>query len=285
MKKTDMKYSDIHMHSNYSDGKGTLRGFVESAIRKDIRTIGFSDHSPVPMANCWSMKKKNLLSYIKETGRLKDEYSNSIEVLRGVELDYIDGVDVRAFMDYETCGFDYFIGSVHYVFSKILNNYYEVDGPSESFQYLIEKGFENNVDEFIERYYSSVRKMIIEYKPQVIAHIDLIKKNNEGGKYFDEAGDLYIGQVEETLAVVKKSGALLEINTGAISRGYTDKPYPSDYILRRCIEEGIGITLNSDAHEPGNICYKFNEMISYARTIGFKEICFLRDGIWTAFAL
>lgn len=275
----------MHMHSSYSDGRGTLREFIKSAIEKGFSTIGISDHSPVPLENCWSMKLSDLGSYVDEMKKLQNEYHADIEVLLGVELDYIHGMDVKKYIDYQSRRFDYFIGSVHYVYSEILGGHYEVDGPAESFRFLLEKGYEGNADALVQSYYNNVRKMVEEYKPTVIGHIDLIKKNNGSCEYFNEDSDFYIDEVNRTLEVVKKHGALLEINTGAVSRGYTKIPYPSEYILKKCLEKGIGITLNSDAHEPSNVGYKFMDMIDMAKETGFEEIYFYNKGYWKSFSL
>jgi len=69
------------------------------------------------------------------------------------------------------------------------------------------------------------------------------------------------------------------------SQGVTKIPYPSEYILKKSLEKGIGITLNSDAHQPSNIGYKFMEMIDMAKEKGFREIYFYNQGQWKPFSL
>ena len=278
-------YSDLHMHGDYSDAKGSLREFVESAIGKGLDTIGFSDHSPVPFENEWSTKKEDFSSYVNEVMELKEEYRGRINILLGVELDYIDGIDVKGYMGFEKIPFDYFIGSVHYVYSSILDGYSEVDGPVEDFVHLLENGFNSDSNALISTYYSTVRKMAAAYKPDFIGHLDLIKKNNRDNEYFDENGELYRKEVNETIDSIKKLNIPVEINTGAISRGYTKVPYPSEYILKLCSEKGMEVTLNSDAHNPGFVAYGFNEMIELARKCGFDEIRMMRSGGWSAVKL
>ncbi|HPJ20859.1 MAG TPA: histidinol-phosphatase [Clostridia bacterium] len=285
MKKTDILYSDMHMHGSFSDGRGSLREFVLSAIGKGFKAIGFSDHVPVPIDNSWSMKLSDLGSYLEEADALKKEFNGILEIYTGIELDYIDGIDVLKYVDFESRGFDYFIGSVHYVYSEILGGHFEVDGPAESFKSLFYSGFGGDAKALVHGYYNNVRKMVEEYKPTVVGHIDLIKKNNGISEYFSEDSDFYKEEINETLDVIKKQGALLEINTGAISRGYTKIPYPSEYILKKSLEKGIGITLNSDAHQPSNVGYKFMEMIDMAKEKGFREIYFYNQGQWKSFSL
>ena len=282
---SEIKISDLHMHGSYSDGKGSLREYAKKASDLGIATVGISDHTPLPLDNCWSMKLSDLEQYLEELEGVKKDFKGRTDVLKGIELDYIDGIDVKGYINFEERDFDYFIGSVHYVYSEILDGYYEVDGPRESFAYLLEEGFAGNIRKLVESYYSNVRKMIETYNPKVVAHIDLIKKNNQDNGYFDESSDWYKKQVALTLAKAKEYRSLVEINTGAISRGYTEVPYPSDYILKECLDQGIGITLNSDAHEPANICYLFDEMMEHACKTGYKEIYFLIDGKFMAIEL
>ena len=40
-----MKYSNLHNHTTYSDGKFSVRENVEEALRIGMESIGFSDHS------------------------------------------------------------------------------------------------------------------------------------------------------------------------------------------------------------------------------------------------
>lgn len=40
-----MRYSNLHNHSTYSDGKSTMEENIQAAIRKNMHSLGFSDHS------------------------------------------------------------------------------------------------------------------------------------------------------------------------------------------------------------------------------------------------
>lgn len=281
----DIRYSDLHMHGDYSDGRGSLREFAQSALAGGLDTIGFSDHSPVPLKNAWSTKKEKFSSYVDEVIELKKEYEGRLDILLGVELDYIDGMDVKGYMGFDDIPFDYFIGSVHYVYSDILGGYHEVDGPPEEFDYLFEKGFGSDADRLVKQYYSSVRKMASAYRPDFIGHIDLVKKNNTGGKYFSENSRQYMREVNDTLDTIKGFKIPIEINTGAISRGYTKTPYPSEHIMDLCFQKGIKITLNSDAHRPDDVAYMFDEMMIYAGDSGFREILMNKAGDWKSVML
>ncbi|MCK5757628.1 MAG: histidinol-phosphatase [Clostridiales bacterium] len=276
-----MKYSDMHTHGCYSDGKGNFSDFVESADEKGIISLGFSDHSPVPIENVWSMKKTSLEEYFNEIKLIKINASKNTNIYAGMELDYIPGIDVKKYIDFDNLPLDYFIGSVHYIYSNVLDKYLEVDGPSDQFEILVKEGFEGKGKDLYKAYYNNVREMICTYAPVVAAHIDLITKNNKENIYFDTGSSAYLAEVEKTLDTVKLYGTIIEINTGGMSRGYMDRPYPSDYILDKCIEKEIPVMLNSDAHSPNALAYEFDNIIEYIKKRGFKEVIVYKKGNWT----
>ncbi len=275
-----MEYSDMHIHGGYSDGKGTFPEFIKSAAKKNITSLGFSDHSPVPLENSWSMKKSSLGSYLKDLSKLKNDYSGSINLYAGMELDYIPGIDVKGYIDFDYLPLDYFIGSVHYVYSEKLDKYLEVDGPAEDFKFLVEAGFNGDAEAVYKSYYNNVREMISAYIPAIIAHLDLITKNNTGGKYFSTNSESYMEEVEETLNMIKLYGTIVEINSGAMSRGYTNAPYPSAYILSKCFEKEIPMALNSDAHSADTIAYEFDAISDSIKKMGFRELITYQNGKW-----
>ena len=45
------------------------------------------------------------------------------------------------------------------------------------------------------------------------------------------------------------TGALLEVNTGAIARGYLATPYPAPFLLEEWRAWGGEVILNSDCHD------------------------------------
>lgn len=275
-----MNYSDMHTHGCYSDGEGCFSDFVISAKKKGIVSIGFSDHSPVPLDNEWSMKKTAIGRYFEELNNIKKRETESLDVYAGLELDYIPGIDVKEYIGFDKLPLDYFIGSVHYVYSDILNTYIEVDGSPDDFQFLVEKGFNGDAKAVFKSYYNNVREMISCYIPAVAAHIDLVTKNNKGGLFFDENSKEYIDEIEETLDLIKLFGTIVEINAGGMSRGYMKKPYPSEYILRKCVEKKIPIALNSDSHSPENIAYEFDDIAGNIKSIGFEELIIYKKGSW-----
>ena len=69
-----MQNFNLHTHSVYSDGKSQPHEIVEEAIRQGLTTIGFSEHSPLPFDNTFSVKSADMPCYVAEIAQLKEEF-------------------------------------------------------------------------------------------------------------------------------------------------------------------------------------------------------------------
>jgi histidinol-phosphatase (PHP family) len=267
------------MHGSFSDGRGKPMEFAEAGAAIKLKAVGLSDHSPVPLENNWSMKKNRLEDYIKTISEVKAEYGK-IGIYTGLELDFIENLDVKGYVDFDNLGLDYHIGAVHYIYSRQLDRYLEVDGSRSEFEFLVNEGFGGDAAAAYSKYYETVRMMVEKYKPPVAAHLDLIVKNNGDGFFFDEDDPRYADEVEKTLDAALRTGTMLEVNTGGLSRGYVDRPYPAYWILDRCRRKGVGVVLNSDAHSPETVGYGFRETVKTLKKTGFERLYDFHGGKW-----
>jgi len=101
---------DLHVHTNYSDGKGTIESMAEAAIALGYEYLVFCDHSQsLRVANGLSPErlKEKLVAV-----RGADEKYGEIRLLCGSEVDILkDGA-----LDYEDdllAELDFVVGSVH----------------------------------------------------------------------------------------------------------------------------------------------------------------------------
>ena len=105
---------DLHVHTNYSDGRGTIESMAEAAIALGYEYLVFCDHSQ-------SLRVANGLSPARleeklEAVRAADERYDEIHLLCGSEVDILkDGT-----MDYEDAllaELDFVVASVHTSFN------------------------------------------------------------------------------------------------------------------------------------------------------------------------
>jgi DNA polymerase (family 10) len=105
---------DLHVHTNYSDGRGTIESMAEAAIALGYEYLVFCDHSQsLRIANGLSPAR---LEEKLEAVRAADERYDEIHLLCGSEVDILkDGT-----MDYEDAllaELDFVVASVHTSFN------------------------------------------------------------------------------------------------------------------------------------------------------------------------
>jgi histidinol-phosphatase (PHP family) len=118
------------------------------------------------------------------------------------------------------------------------------------------------------------------YEPDIIAHLDIVKKNNHKDHLFYENSGWYRKMIFNTLDSIEKTSTIMEVNLGGINRGYTNEPYPSFWILRECAKRDIPIVINSDAHDLKGLQIDFSGLIKELKLIGYNGQMKLISGKW-----
>lgn len=265
-----------HTHSQFCDGKMTPEDYVLSAIRKGFTAIGLSSHAPVTFETHWTMKPEKLSSYIDNVLHLKEKYRNRIQIYLGLETDYYPGgPDYR-----DTSGLDYTIGSVHFIQQLGTERVMALDGTPEEFIETRDILFNGDTRALVEQYYHLLMELIQKRPPDILGHLDVLKKNNAMNRFFDESQSWYQDIVVQTLDLIRQKQIIVEINTGGIARGYTTEVYPSDWIIAMMKQRDIPIMLNSDAHHPDAIDAFYAEATDKLKAAGYTQQRVLLDGIW-----
>ncbi|MCD6386637.1 histidinol-phosphatase [Candidatus Sumerlaeota bacterium] len=275
-----MGWTNYHTHCHFCDGEAEPEAYVQSALRQGLLALGFSSHAPLPFPTHWTMDPGRLDDYLSTIRALQKKYADKLPIFLGLEIDYIPGVISPGDARFQALGLDYIIGSVHFFGSALDGLYPTIDGTEEEFLKGINGIFKGNIRLAVESYYQNVRSMVQMSTPDIIGHLDIIKKNNKQSKYFSEDETWYRQTVSDTLTTIAESNAIVEVNTGGIARKRTDSTYPSPWILERIRELNIPITLSSDVHSPELITGLFRETATLLLDIGFTHLYVLTPTGW-----
>lgn len=113
---------DLHMHTNATDGRDTIRQMAEAAMARGLRYIAITDHSKA-LAMTNGLDDARAIAHIQRIrevdAELQQQYEGKIRVLSGIEVDILaDGA-----LDLDDCTLaqmDIVIASVHSRFDQPL---------------------------------------------------------------------------------------------------------------------------------------------------------------------
>lgn len=283
--------SNYHTHSRHCDGRGELREYVDYALSKGFKALGFSGHAPVPFPNNFSIKDDDYLNYCNEVRALKAEYAGHIDIRLGLEIDYIPGLLEDFTPLVELGGLDYTIGSVHLIPNpndvselrqlsatakgderqQIPYHLWFIDGPrQETYDNGLHHIFGDDIRAGVRAYFHQQNAMIEQNKPTIVGHPDKIVMHNRE-RYFSCADHWYRDLLFETLQLIAETGCICELNTRGLYKGRHTDYYPSKEAVRFMDTLGIPLLVSTDAHQPSDLD-RWEGAFDFLAEIGYRNI-------------
>ena len=276
-----MQNFNLHTHSIYSDGKSQPREIVEEAVRQGLTTLGFSEHSPLPFDNNFSVKSADMPKYVAEIAQLKAEFKGKIDIYCGLEADYLTGVSEPFAVTKEKYHLDYLIGGVHLVGqSANPDEIWFIDGPKwEVYDEGLQKFFDGDIRRAVRRFFDQSNEMIENEPFDIIAHFDKIKMHNRD-RYFHEDEPWYRKLALETLDLICKKGLVMEINTRGLYKKRYNGFYPSPWLMEEACKMHIPAIISADAHHFSEISLEFFAAEEALKKAGYRSVVNFKDGSW-----
>ena len=276
---------NLHQHSLYSDGNAQPDKYIEKATELGFSAIGFTEHSPLPFDNPFSLKQENVQKYIAEIDSLKQKYDGKIKIYRALEMDFIPEMSEDFNYWANECKTDYLIGSVHLVSPGNGNPLWFTDGPDPKiYDEGIQIFFGGDVKKAVKTFFYQTNQMIETQTFDIIGHFDKIKMHN-ADRFFSDKDKWYQNFLDETLELIKAKNLIVEINTRGIYKKRSDKLFPDGYALKRVKNLNLPIIISSDAHKPEEINSLFDFTVDYLQNLGFKEMMSFDNHIWETLEL
>ena len=232
---------------------------VDAAANAGLDAIGFTDHCGVGSARreerlLWNRNFDQTYKRRREALAVAAAQEPELTVYDGVEMDYAPEAAEAIESFLETAGFDYAIGSVHYV-----------DGrhafPFESF--ADESDAER--DAFVDTYYDAVVSLAESGLFDVLAHVDLIEDH-----------PALRGRTTEThrqrvAAACAETGIVPEINAGRTGdRGEFDELHPAVPFVETFRDHGVRFVIGTDAHDPDDFTGRLDRLEQFLDTAGIE---------------
>ena len=274
-----MKLRDYHTHSRRcGHGLGEIEDYVKTAIVKNLKEIGISDHFPIGAVNkdpklietlkIASMEVEEFPRYIKEIKGLKEKYKNKIDISISTEIAFytpggalsLQKEVLEPFMD----DIDYILGGIHDVKWH------------ESPEILLDPSLASEIfgkygeDKIILEYLNKLIKLVDTTFFNVIAHFDYYRMMYRPNKpiYSQNIWQKLLDLLDK----IKNKGMAIEINTSATRKNLSNQ-FPDDDIIKEIIQRKIPLLLGSDAHKPEDVGYMFEETLEKAKKWGLTHLC------------
>lgn len=267
-RKVCLDKQNLHTHTLYVDGKNSPEEMILEAISREFDSLGFSEHTFLRYStypNQLTPEKAEL--YRNEIRFLKQKYRGKLDVFLGLEYDFYSDVDTE--------GYDYLIGSVHYL--ECESGVKTFDKNLEHTREFIKDNFNGKAFDFAKKYYETVARLPEKHAFDIICHFDLVTKNNETGRFIDTSKKEYLDLGYETIHALRGKIPFFEVNTGAIARAYRTAPYPQLEFLKEFKRLGFGAVISSDCHDKTFLDCHFDGAREFLRAAGFESRWILTD--------
>jgi len=227
-----------------------------------LEEIGFSDHAPMPKDGFdnWRMLDRDLEGYVRMVEVARQEHPDLV-IRLALEIDYLPGYEDWIRDLARRHPWDYLIGSVHYV-----SDSWAVDDPAQQSNWAAESS-----DAIWRAYADRLQQAADLGIFQIMGHIDLPKKF---GHSPPKEVNAFYAPFLETAA---RQGVAIELNTAGL-RKECREIYPSPGLLTAAHEAGVRITFGSDAHDPAEVGFRFEEAMALARQAGYSSYCRFEKG-------
>ena len=254
-----------------------LRDVLEAAVSAGYHTFGVSEHAPrseerflygterergfdVPRL------RADFEAYAAAIRRLADEFADRLIVLRGFEAEVVPAAGYRADMLALRArfNFDYMVGSVHYV------DEVSIDGLKEDFETILASA--GGLERLAVRYYEEVAAMVEALKPEVVGHLDLIRRNAPPDAKLDTPA--IRTAAGRALEAIREHGCILDLNTAGYRKGL-GSPYPAPWLVQWANEMGIGFCFGDDSHGPRQVGEGIDEARGYLLRHGVTTVTVL----------
>lgn len=236
---------NLHSHTQFCDGRASMQDMACAANKAGFSLWGFSPHSPVNVPSPCNMKREDVSAYIEEAHRIKQQMREEMEIIVGMEIDYLSESFGPSLPYFRSLPLDYRIGSVHFVPTKE-GELVDCDGSATRFKEYLRDKFDNDLEYVVKKYFEQVLAMIHSGGFDILGHLDKIAGNaSEVDETIEEQG-WYRDLIKEVIREAVAHNLIIEINTKAFStRG---RFYPAEKWWPLLKESGAEVIFSTDAH-------------------------------------
>jgi histidinol-phosphatase (PHP family) len=262
--------TDYHVHLRPDDPAATAERYFTAANAERYRTVaaergiealGVAEHIhrfeqalEVWQHPFWRSSARDDL----------DEYCRFVreetDLRLGIEADWVGGREDRMAALLDAREWDYVVGSVHFLRDRGVDSDYGGDWDVWDTA--------RNADEVWRTYFQTLAEAASSGMYDIMAHPDLVKVWGTERPLPERDPRFYYEPAVEAMA---EAGVAAEVSTAGLRKAVGEL-YPAPALMEMLVDAGIPIALSSDAHEPGDLGYRYEDAVAFLTDHGVTEI-------------
>ena len=267
-------------HDHVKHGIDKLEDIIDIAIEAGNPSITFIIHSPRLTSFRYVAERdtnrkfirgnRSYLNYPKRIAKLREKYSEKINIKYGVELEWMGadlGLQWSRSKIFQAEDADFVIGSVHFAPEGL-----PYDGSKEEALELLE--LRGSLEAYWNGYFNEMIEMIESFGDmiQIIGHIDLPKLNvdvPEVLQNFESSSHPLANKFRTLLEIIADRNLALDVNMAGDFKGVG--VYPTQNILKRAFQLKIPISIGTDTHHAKYYGLNYKESLAYVHKAGYMH--------------
>jgi len=261
---------DCHMHTPLcGHAVGDPVEYVRSGAEQGLQLMTFTCHVPMSKESFGGPRIRMHVDQLKDYYQAINEArilgeSLGIEVLCGIEGEVFPVASELDEMKELILSqpFDFVLGSLHHQL-KIYKEWL-IEQKLETDEAIVRDYFRHLTDAARSGFYHSMSH------PDVIRIYGTIDSDSFIPENFEP-------EIRAFLKACAEEGTCMEVNTSGLSKGVYEV-HPDPLILDWAKEEGVKLTIGSDAHHPDRVAQHFDKVLPLLKSKGFERLHYFRKG-------
>ena len=263
----------VSVHGGHSGqfchhAKDSLEDVIKAYIDQGFTWVGITEHM-APLSDAFrypdeaedqqsaAFLREQFFSYFDECQKLKNKYSDQIEIFSAFETETYEGA--QAFVNHlvEELKPDYLVGSVHHVNSIC------IDYDEGHFRQAVTTT--GSLEALYLDYFDAQFEMLQALEPAVVGDFDLIRKFDPD--YLHTLQNKKIWQrVKRNLDFIARKNLILDFNLRGFDKA--SEQYPSMPVLKEALAMGIAVVPGDDSHGVASVGRNYDRGIEILRSLG-----------------
>jgi len=249
---------ESHSHTPLcKHASGEPGDYAKIAEQRGLKGLIVTCHCPMPdgYSSHIRMSPGQFDDYIALVAKATEAWRGKVDVLLGLESDYIPGAEAWLKELHARAELHYVLGSVHPQVGEYRAIYFTGDPV-----------------EYQRTYFTHLAQAAESGLYDCLAHPDLIK-NESPADWNLEAMLPHIGKCLDRIAA---TGIAMELNTSGALKAIPEMN-PAPAILREIHQRNIPVVLGADAHVPSRVADRYEKALGLLQEIGFTSVSCFRE--------